>query len=64
MPKNSIVRLRMYVWLEGQDPDCVNYASHGAGIHLDVGLVKGAAIGGNGEAAEDTPTPSASPSGS
>lgn len=62
MPKNSIIRLRMYVWLEGQDPDCVNYASHGAGIHLDVGLVKGAAVGGNGEAADDTPA--ATPTGS
>ena len=39
--KNTIVRLRMYVWLEGQDPDCVNYASHGGGIEVDLGLCKG-----------------------
>ena len=39
--KNTIVRIRMYVWLEGQDPDCVNYASHGGGIELDLGLCKG-----------------------
>lgn len=39
--KNVIVKLRMYVWLEGQDPDCVNYASHGSGIELDLGLCKG-----------------------
>ena len=39
--KNTVVRLRMYVWLEGQDPDCVNYASHGGGIELDLGLCKG-----------------------
>ena len=39
--KNVIVKIRMYVWLEGQDPDCVNYASHGSGIELDLGLCKG-----------------------
>lgn len=39
--KNQTIRLRMYVWLEGQDPDCVNYASHGGGIELDFGLCKG-----------------------
>ncbi|MBQ2835835.1 MAG: hypothetical protein IJE68_03275 [Clostridia bacterium] len=44
--KNQISRVRMYVWLEGQDIDCTNYASHGAGIHLDLGLVKGAIVGG------------------
>ena len=30
----------MYVWLEGQDVDCINYASHGGGIEIDVGLIK------------------------
>ena len=44
--KNQISRVRMYVWLEGQDIDCTNYASHGSGIHLDLGLVKGALVGG------------------
>ena len=39
--KNTVVRLRMYIWLEGQDPDCVNYASHGGGITLNLGLCKG-----------------------
>ena len=42
--KNTIVRLRMYVWLEGQDPDCVNYASHGGGVEVDLGLIKGAEV--------------------
>lgn len=42
---NSIIRLRVYVWLEGQDVDCINYASHGGGITLNLGLVKGSAIG-------------------
>lgn len=47
--KNLIQRVRMYVWLEGQDVDCTNYASHGSGIHLDLGLVKGAKVGGVAE---------------
>lgn len=41
IPKNQICRLRMYVWLEGQDVDCTTYASHGGGIIVDVGLTKG-----------------------
>lgn len=46
--KNSTIRLRMYVWLEGQDPDCVNYASHGGGIELNFGLCKGEATTASG----------------
>ena len=42
---NSIIRLRVYVWLEGQDVDCINYASHGGGITLNIGLVKGSQVG-------------------
>lgn len=38
---NSVVRLRVYLWLEGQDVDCINYASHGGGITVNIGLVKG-----------------------
>lgn len=45
MLKNTTLRIRMYVWLEGQDPDCVNYASHGGGIELDLGLCKGETVG-------------------
>lgn len=40
IPANQVCRLRMYVWLEGQDVDCTNLASHGGGIKLDLGLVK------------------------
>ena len=43
--KNQVSRVRMYVWLEGQDVDCINFASHGGGVHLDLGLVKGATPG-------------------
>lgn len=42
---NRITRVRVYVWLEGQDVDCINYASHGGGIKLNIGLVKGSKEG-------------------
>jgi len=32
---NTVSRLRVYVWLEGQDVDCINIASEGGGIELD-----------------------------
>lgn len=38
---NSITRLRVYVYLEGQDPDCDNSASRGGGIEVNLGLTKG-----------------------
>lgn len=34
------VKMRMYVWLEGQDVDCINYASLGGGMTINVGLSK------------------------
>ena len=49
---SKISRIRIYVWLEGQDVDCINYASHGGGIKVNIGLVKGATIGSKGEATE------------
>ena len=42
---NAICRIRIYLWLEGQDVDCINYASHGGGIKVNIGLVKGSDIG-------------------
>ena len=42
---NKICRLRIYLWLEGQDVDCINYASHGGGIKVNIGLVKGSTVG-------------------
>jgi len=42
---NCVVRLRVYVWLEGQDVDCINYASHGGGVTVNIGLVKGSTPG-------------------
>ena len=47
---NAVSRLRVYVWLEGQDIDCINYASYGGGIKVNLGLVKGSTIGSHGEA--------------
>lgn len=37
---NQYQKVRVYVWIEGQDPDCVNYASMGGGLTLDIGLSK------------------------
>lgn len=37
---NAITKLRVYVWIEGQDPDCENYASQGGGIEINLGLAK------------------------
>lgn len=49
---SKISRIRIYVWLEGQDVDCINWASHGGGIKVNIGLVKGSAVGSKGEAGE------------
>ena len=42
---NKITRIRVYLWLEGQDVDCINYASHGGGVKVNIGLVKGSVVG-------------------
>ena len=42
---NTVSRLRVYVWLEGQDVDCINIASEGGGIELDLGLTKDDEVG-------------------
>ena len=42
---NSITRLRVYVYLEGQDPDCDNSASRGGGVEVNIGLTKGEDVG-------------------
>ena len=49
---SKVSRIRIYVWLEGQDVDCINYASHGGGVKVNIGLVKGSAIGSKGEVTE------------
>ena len=37
---NQYQKVRVYVWIEGQDPDCINYASLGQSLRLDLGLSK------------------------
>ena len=52
---NSVTKFRIYVWIEGQDPDCVNYASNGGGIEVNIGLAKGLTIGSTSNVeADDT----------
>ncbi len=57
LTSNTVSRLRVYIWLEGQDVDCINQASYGGGIEVDLGLTKddfvgesGAGIAGGGAA--------------
>lgn len=33
-------KIRVYVWMEGQDPDCINAASLGGGLTIDIGFSK------------------------
>lgn len=40
IPANTYVKMRIYVWLEGQDVDCLNHASLGGGVNLNVGFSK------------------------
>ncbi len=42
---NAVSRLRVYVWMEGQDVDCINLASFGGGVEIDLGLTKDDAVG-------------------
>ena len=38
---NSVTRFRVYVYIEGQDPDCDTDASQGGGIEVNIALTKG-----------------------
>jgi hypothetical protein len=40
IPANTIVRYRIYLWLEGQDVDTLNYASHGGSMTVNLGIQK------------------------
>lgn len=37
---NQYQKIRIYFWMEGQDPDCINAASLGGGLTLDIGISK------------------------
>ena len=54
---NAIMKARVYIWLEGQDPDCNDTASTGKEITVNIYLAKPAL---NGSA---TPAPTATPGG-
>ena len=44
---NQYQKIRIYFWMEGQDPDCINAASLGGGLTLDIGISKpGTTTGG------------------
>lgn len=40
MAQNSIIKARVYIWLEGQDPDCNDTASTGKQIKVKINLSK------------------------
>lgn len=44
IPANSLRKITVYVWLEGQDIDCENAISGGAPINVKIGFKKGTPI--------------------
>lgn len=49
IPANSICRMRVFVWLEGQDVDCLSIASHGGGVEVNLDIMKDGELGALGE---------------
>ena len=45
---NQISKVRVYIWLEGQDPDCIDTASTGKYLDFVINLSKPALDGGSG----------------
>ena len=56
---NSITKVRVYVWMEGQDPDCTNDNTQAGGIELQIGLVKSATDGTFDKRNEELTAPAA-----
>lgn len=48
LPKNTISKFRVYVWLEGQDVDCVNTASMAGKVDINIRLDKDTITGTGG----------------
>jgi len=46
---NQVSRVRVYLWIEGQDVDCLNIASMGHGINVNIDLTTGVEPGTRGE---------------
>lgn len=40
LKQNSVMKARVYIWLEGQDPDCIDTASTGKSIDVVLGFTK------------------------
>ena len=40
LKQNSVMKARVYIWLEGQDPDCIDTASTGKSIDIVIGFTK------------------------
>lgn len=40
IPANTYVKARLYIWLEGQDVDCINQASYGGTVTVNFGFDK------------------------
>ena len=45
IPANAVCRMRVYVWLEGQDVDCLSVASHGGGVEVNLDIMKDGVLG-------------------
>jgi len=40
LPRNAVSKATIYIWLEGQDPDCNDYASAGGGLQYVIKFTK------------------------
>ena len=40
LAQNAVMKARVYIWLEGQDPDCIDTASTGKSIDIVIGFTK------------------------
>ena len=40
LAQNAVMKARVYIWLEGQDPDCIDTASTGKSIDVVLGFTK------------------------
>ena len=64
LPPNKITKVRTYVWIEGQDIDCINTASMGGMLQVKLRLEKedkggGSSVTYDGTGPSATPTPTA-----
>ena len=48
LPRNAVSKAKIFIWLEGQDPDCNDYASAGGGLQYVLKFTKPGPQQGNG----------------